>query len=138
MSFLRIIHIYLLIGALAGCFFNFSNLPTTILPFCIYLGLTAYLIFLFFKHSQSLLFNSLVFLFTVQLISIKTMLLGYLLSIGLCFFIGFGFDSHAARETFFGISSSDFTPVAAGQNQIVGINLLAIVILLLLVLTKEK
>lgn len=138
MKFLKIIHIYLLIGALAGCFFSFSKLSTTILPFSIYVGLTAYLICLFFIHNRNLLFNSLVILFAIQLISIKTIVLGYLLSIGFCFFIGFGLDSNAARETLFGLSTSDFSPVAQGQYQIVGINVLAVVILLLLILTKEK
>ena len=110
MRFLRIIHIYLLIGALAGCFFSFPKLATTILPFCIYVGLTAYLLFLFFKHSPNLLFNSLVFLFIIQLISIKTMVFGYLLSMGFCFFIGFGFDPNAARETLFGLFKQRFFP----------------------------
>ena len=138
MIFLKIIHIYLLIGAVAGSFFSFSKVETNLLPFFIYLALTGYLIFLFFKHSQTLLFNSLLFLFILQLFSVKTMALGYLLSIGLCFFIGFGIDPPSSRETLFAFSASDFSPVTEGQNQIVGINLLAVIVLLLLILTKEK
>lgn len=136
--FLKITHIYLLIGTLAGAFFSFSKIETGILSFCIYVVLTGYLIFLFFKHNGRLLFNSLFFLFILQLISIKTIGLGYLLSVGLCFFIGFGIDPLSARETLFGISHSDFSPIAEGQKQMIGINLLAVVMLLLLVLTKEK
>jgi hypothetical protein len=138
MKVLTIIHSYLLIGALAGLLFGFSSIKTTLLPFCIYLALTGYLVFLFFKRSPTLLFNSLLLLFMLQLISIKTIALGYFLGIGLCFLISFGIDPISARETLFGISYSDFSPVAEGQKQMVGINLLALVMLLLLILTKEK
>jgi hypothetical protein len=138
MTFLKIIHIYLLIGAVTGLYFNLSKVETAVLPIFIYLALTGYLIFLFFKHNRTLLFNSLLFILILQLISIKTLSLGYLLSVGLCFFIGFGIDSPPARETLLAFSASDFSPVAEGQNEIVGINLLAVVVLLLLILTKEK
>lgn len=138
MRLLKIIHIYLLTGALAGLFFSFSSIKTTIFPFCIYLALTGYLIFLFFKRSQNRLFKSLIFLSILQLISLKTMTFGYLLSIGLCFFIGFSIDPVSSRETLFSISYSDFSPVADGQKQMVGVNLMALVMILLLILTKEK
>lgn len=138
MRFLKIIHTYLLIGVLAGLFFSISNIEATILPFCIYLALTGYLVVLFFKRGRNLLFKSLLLLFALQLISIKTTALGYFLSIGLCFYIGFGIDPISARETLFGISYSDFSPIAEGQKQMVGINLPAVVMILLLILTKEK
>ncbi len=138
MIFLKIIHVYLFIGAVTGLYFSFSKIETGLLPFFIYLIITGYLIFLFFKHSRTLVFNSLLFILILQLISIKTIALGYLLSVGLCFFIGFGIESPSARETLFAFSASDFYPVAAGQKEIVGINLMAVVLLLSLVLTKEK
>lgn len=138
MIFLKIIHIYLLIGAVAGCFFSFSKVETTLLPFFTYLALTGYLIFLFFKQNRTLLFNSLLYILILQLISIKTLTLGYLLSVGLCLFIGFGLDSPSARETLFGFSSSNFSPVAEGEKEIIGINLLAVILLLSLILTREK
>lgn len=138
MIFLKIIHVYLFIGAVTGLYFSFSNVATTLLPLFIYLALTAYLIFLYFKHSRTLVFNSLLFILLLQLISIKTLTFGYLLSVSLCFFIGFGLESPSARETLFAFSASDFSPVAAGQKEIVGINLLAVILLLSLVLTKEK
>jgi hypothetical protein len=64
--------------------------------------------------------------------------LGYLLSIGLCFFIGFGIDSTSARETLLAFSASDFYPAVEGQKEMIGFNLIAFVLLLLLILTKEK
>jgi hypothetical protein len=138
MIFLKIIHIYLLIGAVTGLYFSFSAIETDLLPFFVYLFISGYLVFLFFKHSQTLLFKSLVLLLILQLISIKTMVLGYLLTLGLCFFIGFGLDSPSARETLFGFSPSDFYPVVEGQKELIGFNLIAFVLLLLLILTKEK
>jgi len=138
MIFLRIIHIYLLMGAATGIFFSLAKLETTLLPFVIYVALTGYLVYLFFKKSRTLLFNSLVLLFVLQLISIKTIALGYVFTIGLCFFFGFGIDPVSARESIVAFSTSDFTAVKEGQNQIISINLFAVVLLLLLVLTKEK
>lgn len=138
MIFLKIIHVYLFIGAVTGLYFSFSKLETDLLPFFIYLFLTGYLVFLFFKNSQALLFKSLILLLILQLISIKTMSLGYLLTLGLCFFIGFGIDSPSAREMLFGFSVSDFYPVVERQKEMIGVNLIAFVLLLLLILTKEK
>lgn len=138
MIFLKIIHVYFLLGAVTGLYFSFSKIESGLLPFFIYLVITGYLIFLFFKHSQTLLFKSLLSLLILQLISIKTMALGYLFSLGVSFFIGFGLNPPSTRETLLTLSSIDFSAVANGQKEIIGFNILALVLLLSLILTKEK
>lgn len=139
MRFIKIILIYLLIGSVIGCVFTFFKKENNyVLPFCIYVLISAYLLVLFFKGNRNLIFNSIILLFLVQVFSIKMMSFSYFFSIGFCFFCDFLIETFSFREIILSFSYSDFTPVQHGQKEVIGFNLVALFFLLLLIIIKGK
>jgi hypothetical protein len=76
-----------------------------------YLLISCYLIFLFFRGRPALIFGSLVGLFLIQLISMETNSLSYLFNIGLHYTVNFKLVGFSHSSDILGLSNSDFSPV---------------------------
>ena len=139
MTFFKIILIYLFIGSVIGQIFALSNRSENyLLPAAMYLLISCYLIFLFFRGRPGLIFGSLVGLFLIQLISIETNSLSYLFNIGLHYTVNFKLAGFSHSSDILGLSNSDFSPVGAGEPETIGFNIVAFVILLLVIVNWKK
>ncbi len=138
MLFLKIVHIYLTAGAVAASYFCFTRLDQAVLPFIVAVLTTVYLAVLFFIHNRTLLFHSMLVMFLLQLISLKTATFGFLFSLGIGLYIQVGLTNSATGQYLATLSSIDFSHVVQGEHQRVGANLFAFILLLFTMLTKER
>ena len=139
MRILKAVLIYLFVGSIIGVVFASSSKENNyIWPILMYGLISGYLIFIYFKGSRRLIFGSLLVLFLIQLISIETKSFSWLFTIGLHFFNNFKLDGFSVHSTVFGLSSSDFSPPLADEPEIFGVNLLAFVFLLLIIVNQKK
>jgi len=139
MRFFKAVLIYLFVGSIIGVVSaSSSNGNNYIWPVLMYGLISGYLIFIYFRGTRRLIFGSLLVLFLIQLISIETESFSYLFTIGLSFFNNFKMDGFSVRSTVLGLSHSDFSPVQVGEPEIIGVNLLAFVFLLLIIVNRKK
>ena len=139
MRFFKAVLIYLFVSSIIGVVFASSDRGNNyIWPILMYGLISGYLIFIYFKGTRGLIFGSLLVLFLIQLISIETESFSYLFTIGLHFFNNFKMDGFSVHSTVLGLSNIDFTPVLAGEPEIFGVNLLAFVFLLLIIVNQKK
>ncbi len=139
MIFFKVILIYLFIGSVIGQIFALSNRNENyIVPATIYLLISGYLIYLFFRGNQRLIFRSVVALFLIQIFSIETNSFSYLFTVGLFFIINFKLAGFSHSSDFYGLSTSNFSPMPAGEPATVGFNVIAFVLLLLTIVNWKK
>ncbi len=138
MIFLKSVHIYLTAGAVAASYFCFTRINQALLPFIVAVLVTVYLGVLFFIRNRTLLFNSMMVLFLLQLISLKTATFGFIFSLGIGLYIQVGLTNSATGQYLATLSSVDFSHVVPGEHQRVGANLFAFILLLFTMLTKER
>lgn len=129
---------YQFIGALASCYFSFTHIHQTILPLCVSIVVTVFLLFLFFVRTQNRLFYSMIILHFFQLASLKTATFGYLASLGVGLYIQFNIDHFSIYQFLATLAIFDFSPIIAGEPPAIGINILVLVMLLFLSVTKER
>ena len=139
MRILKGILVYLFIGSVIGQVFALSDRDENyIVAAAMYLLVSGYLIFLFFRGRPELVFISLVVLFAIQLISAETHSFSYLFTIGLYYNLNFSIGHLSSNSTVLGLSASDFSPVPAGEPVTIGFNILAFVFLLLVIVKWKK
>lgn len=138
MIFLRAVHMYQFLGALASCYFSYTHIHETILPLCASILVTLYLGILFFIRTHSRLFYSMIILHFLQLISIKTATFGYLASLGVGLYMQFNVDHFSLYQYLATIAIFEFLPTTPNQPASIGINILVFIMLLFLSLTKER
>ena len=139
MRLLKSILVYLFIGSVIGQVFALSNRDENyIVAAALYLLISGYLIFLFFRGRRDLVFVSLVVLFLIQLISIETYSFSYLFTIGIYYILNFSIGGLSSTSTVLGLSARDFSPVPAGEPVTMGFNIIAFVLLILVIVNSKK
>jgi len=139
LTFFKIILVYLFIGSVIGQIFALSGRDGNyILAATVYLLISGWLIFLYFRGRRVLVFGSITVLFLIQLISIETRVGSYMFSIGVCYFENFRLEGFSHVSMFFGLSASDFSSVRGTEPQTIGFNIVAFVLLLLTIVNWKK
>ena len=139
MIFLKTVHMYQFLGALASCFFSFYNRESIgIMPFCVSVIITSFLLALFFFRTQNRLFYSMIILHAFQIISFKTASFGYLSSLGVGLYIQFNVEHFSVYQFLATLAIIDFSPITNGEPLLFNVNVLSLVMTSFLTLTKER
>jgi hypothetical protein len=137
MTYFKVLLVYQLLGAIAGLCSIILGGTYDLSVFGLILGIGA-LFYLLFSTNRRHVFYSLAVLFVLQLPFLKTAAAGYAFSLGFSCFMNFRpatMQIHGFRISSFDL---DFSCAPAGQPGLVGLNLVALAVLITILLTGKK